>query len=177
MQFPFHRNPRHHRDWVAEREGWVNGDVFEVLALAQPYHAAKDTIHPLRVLQVLSNTDKHRLLNVVTHAHISQGIHLNPEPPTYDFWAADGPVNVGDPIARLTYPRPPFSIEMDVAPGFGWYESVAYEESGQPKRWLRIDEMLNAICDYTIRAVGYMSGAREGDKLDRNQELGTVPPG
>lgn len=54
-------------------------DTIKIMEWARPYEASKEKLHPLRVLQVLSNTDKHRLLNVVENAHIEQGIRLVPE--------------------------------------------------------------------------------------------------
>jgi hypothetical protein len=110
----------------------------------------------------LSNTDKHRLLSVIDHAHIQLGVALDPMPPAYDWWAAEGPVKEGGLLAELVFPRPPVPLELDVRPSFGWYESVAYEEPGAPVRWLQLDEMMNAITSFSVDAVGLMSGARLG---------------
>ncbi len=164
VYFPLLKKQRDFTKWVRDRSGRFSEDTVKAMEWAQPYQAAKDHLHPLRILRVLSNTDKHRLLNVVDHAHIDQGIVMLPEPPVYDFWSAEGPVRAGELLARLEFPRPPFKLAIDVMPIFGWYESVAYEEPGQDVRWLRIDELMNALCSFTVDAVGLMSGARLGLK-------------
>lgn len=169
VQFPLCTRPKDFNKWIKDRDGWFNSDTVRVLEASQPYHAPKSQMHPLRVLQVLSNTDKHRLLNVVDQAHIDLGIFMDPMPPTYDWWAADGPVAVGESLATLSFPRPFQSGPIDVMPVFGWYESVAFEEPGRPIRWLQIDEMVTAINSLTVDTVGAMSGARLG--LKRSTDL------
>ena len=129
---------------------------------AQPFQADEDQLHPLRILRTLSNMDKHRLLTVVDHAHIQLGVDLEPMPPAYDWWATEGPVQEGELLAKLVFPRPPSSLAIDVRPSFGWYESVAYEEPDEPVRWLRLDEMMNAVSSFTVNTVGLMAGARLG---------------
>jgi len=63
-----------------------------------------------------------------------------------------------------------------VRPTFGWYESVAYEEPGKGVRWLRLDEMMNAVMSFVVNTVGYMSGARPGLKAeDAGCEPGRYP--
>jgi hypothetical protein len=160
--FPLCDDAAQYRDWAQKRADWFNDEVFKVLAWAQPFEAGEDLLHPLRVLRVLSNTDKHRLLNVVEHAHIDLGLRLDPMPPVHDWWTATGPVAVGEPLARLSFPRPPFPLSLDVMPSFGWYECVAYEAPGGEVRWLRLDDLMSAMYDFVVRTVGYMSGARLG---------------
>ena len=166
IAFPLCDDVADYRNWAKKRAGWFNDDVFNVIAWAQPYQTGEDMLHPLRVLRVLSNTDKHRLLNVVEHAHVDVGLHLDPMPPFHDWWTASGPVAIGEPLAKLSFPRPPFQLGVDVRPSFGWYESIAYEAPGEEVRWLRLDSLMNAMCDFAVRTVGYMSGARVGFKDD-----------
>ncbi len=170
VYFPLLKKQRDFTKWVRDRSGWFSEDMVTVMEWAQPYQAEKDQLHPSRILQVLSNTDKHRLLNVVDHAHIEQGNVMVPEPSVYDFWSADGPVRPGDLLARLEFPRPPFKLSIDVMPSFGWYESVAYEEPAQDARWLRIDELMNALCSFTVDAVGLMSAARLGLRREQSDD-------
>lgn len=162
VSFPLYKKERDYRDWLKRKSAWFNADTLRVIEAAQLYHAPADQLHPLRILQVLSNTDKHRLLNVVDHAHIDLGVFMDPMPPDYDWWATDGPVEVGETLAKLSFPRPVQGGWIDVSPSFGWYECVAFEEPGEDIRWLRIDEMMNAVCSFTVDIVSYMSGARLG---------------
>lgn len=62
-------------------------------------------------------------------------------------------------------------------PSFGWYESVAYEEPGEDIRWLRLDEMMNAVTSFTVDAVGLMSGARLGLPVEVVGEDTAARPG
>jgi hypothetical protein len=64
-------------------------------------------------------------------------------------------------LATLSFRRPTESGNVEVKPSFGWYESVAYED-GSDRRWLRLDEMMNAVCALTVDIDGHMSGARLG---------------
>jgi len=171
ISFPLMDEKDEFEKWAARRAGWFNNDVVKVLEWAQPFHADakpdaddKQQLHPLRVVRVLSNTDKHRLLNVVDHAHIEVGLDLDPMPPTYAWWTAKGPVAEGGLLAKLVFPRPPLSMAIDVRPSFGWYESVAYEEPGKGIRWLRLDEMMNAVCEFTVQTADYVAGARTSYK-------------
>ena len=175
ISFPIIASANNFAQWVTDRDGWFNDDVVEVLDSAQPFLADResvqvdrDLLHPLRILRVLSNTDKHRLLNVVDHAHIELGVDLDPMPLAYTWRTAQGPVEEGGWLATLVFPRPARPMPIDVRPSFGWYESVAYEEPGQEVRWLRLDEMMTALSDFAIRTVGLMSGARIGYRGDQS---------
>lgn len=170
ISFPIIDDPGNYEKWARRCTDWFSEDTFRVFEWAQPFHADEDRLHPLRILRTLSNTDKHKLLNVVDHAHIELGVELDPMPPTYDWWTADGPVQKGELLAKLVFPRPSFSSGIDVRPSFGWYESVAYEEPGKRVRWLRIDEMMNAVMLFSVDTVGYMSGARLGLKTEDADE-------
>jgi hypothetical protein len=164
ISFPIFRKQKGYQSWFNTRDKWFGADTLKVMEASQPFKAPTNKLHPLRVLQVLSNTDKHQLLNVVDQAHVAQGIEFNPRPPVYDFETADGPVRPGDRLARLEYPRPPFRLEIDVMPSFGWNECVAFEEPGKPIEWLQLGDMMNAICSDVVDTVGYMAGARHGLK-------------
>jgi hypothetical protein len=177
ISFPVIDSRGEYERWAGKRTHLFTEDTFRVFEWAQPFQAEPHQLHPLRILRTLSNTDKHKLLNVVDHAHIELGVELDPMPPRYDWWTADGPVQEGDQLAKLVFPRPPFSRAIDVRPSFGWYESVAYDEPGKRIRWLRLDEMMNSVVSFSVDTVRYMSGARlKSDTQDaRGKEV--KPPG
>lgn len=172
VSFPvFQKKPDFQR-WRGKSGNWFDSEVARVIEASQPYHAPTHQLHPLRVLQVLSNHDKHRLLNVVEDAHVSHDITITPMPADYSWWAATGPVAVGETLAKLSLPRSKESQAIDVAPSFGWYESVAFNSGEQDVEWLRIDELLNSICPFVVETVGLMAGARMGLKpqaIDRDE--------
>lgn len=64
-------------------------------------------------------------------------------------------------------------------PSFGWYECVAFEEAGKDVAWLRLDDLMNAICSFTVDTVGYMSAARQGlksgDVVDQTLDTEHLP--
>jgi hypothetical protein len=176
ISFPILDRRSDYEKWVSEHSTIFSDATFRVLEWAQPFQAAVEQLHPLRILRTLSNRDKHRLLSVVDHAHIEVGLQLEPMPPEYDWWVAEGPVQEGGLLAELTLPRPPFSLEIDARPSFGWYESVAYQEPTKPLRWLRLDEMMIEISSFTVNTVGMMSGARLGSNADDVDEEGPSAP-
>jgi hypothetical protein len=176
ISFPILDRRSDYEKWVSGRSKIFSDATFRVLEWAQPFQANVEQLHPLRILRTLSNTDKHRLLSVVDHAHIQVGVELDPMPPTYNWWVAEGPVQEGGMLAELVFPRPPFSLEIDVRPSFGWYESVAYEEPTKSVRWLRLDEMMNEIASFAVNTVGLMSGARLGLSVEDVDEDGSAGP-
>lgn len=176
ISFPIVDCRSDYEKWVSGRSRIFSDATFQVLEWAQPFQADVEQLHPLRILRTLSNTDKHRLLSVVDHAHIQVGVELDPMPPTYNWWVAEGPVQEGGLLAELVFPRPPFSLEIDVRPSFGWYESVAYEEPTKPVRWLRLDEMMIEMASFAVKTVGLMSGARLGLSAEDVNEDGSAGP-
>lgn len=164
VSFPILEKKSDFQRWRDMKGDWFDSEIVRVIEASQPYHAPTHQLHPLKVLQVLSNHDKHRLLNVVEDAHVSHGITITPMPADYTWWAATGPVAVGEPLAKLSLPRSKESQAIDVAPSFGWYESVAFHNGKQGVEWLRIDELLNSICPFVVETAGLMSGAGLGLK-------------
>lgn len=162
VSFPVLQKESDFKRWRGKKGDWFDREVVRVIEASQPYHAPTHQLHPLKVLQVLSNHDKHRLLNVVEDAHVSQGITITPMPADYTWWAATGPVAVGELLATLSLPRSKEGQAIDVAPSFGWYESVAFGSGEQGMEWLRIDELFNSICPFVVETVSLMSSARRG---------------
>ena len=112
ISFPIIDDPQKYESWARKRSEWFSEATFRVFEWAQPFQADENQLHPLRILRTLSNTDKHKLLNVVDHAHIELGVELDPMPATYDWWAADGPVQEGELLAKLVFPRPAFRLAI-----------------------------------------------------------------
>lgn len=147
--------------WKKKSDGWFPEPTVEVIAWAQPYLAPPDQRHPLRILQQLSNVDKHRLLHTVEFGRAADPtVKISPPPPLLRVSTSTDPPKVGDTLLRVEFPRSPVSREIETRPNFYWYESVAYATPAGDVEWLRIDEMLNSISEFTIQTLDQMSGAR-----------------
>lgn len=166
VKFPLFDDSAKFAIWRAKRQSWYQQPTLDAIGRAQPFHAPSNTMHPLRVLQQLSNVDKHRLLNVVEYSAIDLGtIDLDPEPVVKSYSGTNGKVKTGDVIARVDFPRPGKSGEIMLRPSFGWYESVTYEHAGEV-RALRIDEMMNAVCQFVTDTAIDMHVARRIERGD-----------
>ena len=171
VSFPLYEDAAKFATWRIKKETWYGQPTLDAIDRAQPFHAPTDALHPLLVLQHLSNVDKHRLLNVVQYAAIDLGtIAIEPEPTLKNYTGTSGLVKAGDVIARVEFPRPMKSGELMLRPSFGWYESVAYERDGET-RHLRIDEMMNGVCKFVADTAIAMSVARriERGEVDANE--------
>lgn len=121
----------------------------------QPFHAPADMLHQLAILQSLSNGDKHRALQVVRRSQVPIGdITVTPTPAgPVASTVNSGPIEEGAVVSRVEFIRPDASTDVRVSGEVAWYESVAYERRGAEVRWLRIDQMLNAIGPAVLDAV------------------------
>lgn len=83
VAFPLHSTEKRYTAWTKKREDWYGPTVFEVLKSSQPFNAVgTGKLHPLHILQFLSNTDKHQLLNIVANNQVDMGgVSIVPEPP------------------------------------------------------------------------------------------------
>jgi hypothetical protein len=166
IKFPLILDAAKFATWRQGKSSWYQQPTLSAIDRAQPFHATAELMHPLLILQQLSNVDKHRLLNVVEYAAVDLGdIEIDPEPIVKNYTGTSGRVKVGDVIARVEFPRPARSGEIQVRGGFGWYESVAYEHDGET-RPLRIDEMMNALCSFVVDTVTDLHIAR---KIERGE--------
>jgi hypothetical protein len=167
VAFPLHDTAKGFNEWKRKRGSWYGAATLDVIERAQPFHANEsERIHQLKLLQVLSNTDKHRLLNVADYVHMDLGpVVVEPEPEGLVSWVADdGPVSVGDVIARIEFRRPlGDGHEVLLKPLFGWYECVRYEPPGGEAQWLMVGEMMNAIAPFVVDVITDMSAARKLD--------------
>jgi hypothetical protein len=60
VAFPLRITEKGYTAWAKKREEWYGPTVFEVLRSSQPFSAVgTGKLHPLHILQFLSNTDKH----------------------------------------------------------------------------------------------------------------------
>ncbi len=83
VAFPLRSTEKSSTTWAKKRRDWYGPTVFEVIRSNQPFNAAgTGTLHPLHILQFLSNTDKHQLLNIVANSQVDMGgVSVDPEPP------------------------------------------------------------------------------------------------
>ena len=81
VSFPLYTSENQYLKRTHKRETWYGATVFEALRGSQPFNAGAGLLHPLHILQFLSNTDKHRLLNIVAHNQVNLGgVTVVPEP-------------------------------------------------------------------------------------------------
>lgn len=129
VQFPIHTTTKGWTNWRKEWGQHYGEKVLAVLAEAQPCHldAERYRYHPLGLLQSLSNTDKHRALNVTAHmAHDGYPFRVTPEPPGgVRVTTHAGPIEPGTVIARAEWDRAADGNgEIDVAPTIAYDQQV-----------------------------------------------------
>ncbi|TDB96910.1 hypothetical protein [Actinomadura sp. 7K534] len=172
VAFPLYDQEAKFIKWTIRKKDWYAKPTMDAIERAQPFKARASQLHPLAVLQQLSNVDKHRLLNVVEFAAFDLGpVGITPEPVVKRYGAATGRVEAGDVLVRIEFPRPVKGHEVELRPTFGWYESVPYERGGEVD-YLRIDWMLNAIYQMVVTTASDMIVARriERGEVDPNAE-------
>jgi hypothetical protein len=108
IQFPIYHKSRDYRNWLGKWRNVYGAAVLAVLEDAQPCNVPAGEIHPLGLMQILSNRDKHRMLAVVSHVAVDLGpVSVEPEPLGGVQWAAwEGPVEDETVLATLTFARP-----------------------------------------------------------------------
>lgn len=166
VAFPLHTDEARYDRWAAKRAEWYGAKVFEVLRYFQPFNAAgTGTLHPLHILQLLSNTDKHRLLNIVAHYQVDMGaVRVVPEPPGgVRSIVNDGPVTGGSVLARVEFMRPMEADAVDLKPTFAYQQVIRYLDHDGDERWLPIGEAMNAIGPDVVEAVGALLSAHGHD--------------
>lgn len=167
MQFPIHHQQRDYQRWL---KGWrsVYGDrVLAVLYDAQPCNVPEDHIHPLGLLQVLSNQDKHRVPTVMAHVAVDLApVVVESEPPGgVDHTAWTGPVDDEIVLATIRFARPVGDgHEVLVRPTFAFAQQVCVPNplTGQDE-WYHLGDLLNAIGPFVSRTVGYLYNAHRLD--------------
>lgn len=167
VAFPLQRSAESFKKWIGKRKKWYGPTVTKVLESQQPYHAGADKLHPLHVLQHLSNTDKHRLLNVVANNAVRMAeVRVSPSPPGVKSSVYEGVVEAGGVLARVEFARPAGGGSIDLMPVFAFEQVFRYVDPTGAERWLQLGEAMNAVCPAVVEAVGYVASAHENDLGD-----------
>lgn len=166
VSFPLHSQEERYIKWAAKRSNWYGSKVFEVLRHFQPFNAVgTEMLHPLHILQFLSNTDKHRLLNIVAHNQVDMGgVRVDPEPPGgVRSVVNEGLVEAGSMLARVEFRRPPLKGAVDLRPVFAYEQVVRYVDQDSNEHWLQVGDAMNAIGPDVVEAVGLVMSAHMHD--------------
>jgi hypothetical protein len=184
VEFPLHSTERAFKKWLNDRKRWYGPTVVEVLEWAQPFTAPTTQIHPLHLLQYLSNTDKHRLLNVVAHNQVNLAeITVVPEPEGGVVSTVnEGIVEAGTVLGRVEFQRPVTSradekLSVDIQGFFAYEQVVRYIDINDQQRWQLVGEAMNAIGPMVVQAVGYLLSADRKDKGLDSGPPDADPPG
>ncbi|MFE4456824.1 hypothetical protein ACFROC_05630 [Nocardia tengchongensis] len=168
VEFPLHVTEKAYNSWVKIRRDWYGDMVLAVMEASQPFHASTNQIHPLHLLQHLSNTDKHRLLNVVAHNQVAGAqIAVLPTPGRLKTSVNEGVVSAGTVLARVEFQRPVVNGpagHVDIKGVFAYEQVVRYIDAAEQEHWLHIGEALNQIGPLVCETVGYLVNADRKDK-------------
>lgn len=171
VAFPLHSTEKLYKDWLKSRKSWYGPTVLAVFEWAQPYAASANEIHPLHILQYLSNTDKHQLLNVVANNQVNLAeITVEPKPEGGVVSSVnEGVVEPGTVLARVEFPRheaksPGERTSMDIKGVFAYEQVVRYVDISENERWLPVGEVMNRIGPMVVEAVGYVISADLKDR-------------
>jgi hypothetical protein len=127
--------------------------VLAIMRKVQPCLSSQPTFHPLGVLSLLSNRDKHRLLHVLRKAQVDLGpVQVTPHPENLRSWVNSGTVNEGDVIATVEWSRPQESMQVDVKPTFAYGECVQVGEDVTDVRLLQ--DIGPAMCEAVVDLFG-----------------------
>ncbi len=168
VEFPLRPSEASFEKWIGKRKKWYGPTVTKVFESQQPYHAGADKLHPLHVLQHLSNTDKHRLLNVVANNAVRMAeVRVSPAPPGgVKSNVYEGIVEAGGVLARVEFARPADRGAVDLMPVFAFEQVFHYVDPTGAERWLQLGEAMNAVCPAVVEAVGYVASAHDKDLND-----------
>ena len=165
VMFPLHSKREKWTDWSKDRKTWYGPTVFEVLESFQPFHAGDDQLHPLHILQFLSNTDKHQLLNIVATGQVDMGtVKVVPEPTGgVNSWVNTGVVEAGSVLARVEFIRPDEPASVTLHPVFAYEQVFRYVDQNKAEHWLAIGDAMNAVGPQVVDAIGYVLSAHIKD--------------
>ncbi|HJP61064.1 MAG TPA: hypothetical protein VJ865_13745 [Gemmatimonadaceae bacterium] len=168
VAFPLYDRADKYAKWKRDRQGWYTPEVIKVLDWAQPYTAGKELLHPLHILQYLSNTDKHQLLNIVSNSHVDLGATtVTPEPDGgINLTTHEGVFKPGDILARIEFKRPIDSSAVDIKPVFAYEQVVRYVDRAVKERWLPVGEALNEIGPMVVNTIEAVQVAHESISSD-----------
>jgi hypothetical protein len=166
VSFPLYTQKDIFERWGERRRTWYGPTVFEVLRSYQPFQASgTGKLHPLHILQFLSNTDKHRLLNIVAHNQVNLGgVRIIPEPPGgVRSTINTGLISRGSVLARVEFRRPADTASVELNPVFAYEQVLRYVDYDDTEHRLPIGDALNQIGPDVVEAVGYTLSAHERD--------------
>jgi hypothetical protein len=168
VAFPLHSTEMRYSAWAKKREDWYGPGVFEVLRSSQPFNAVgTGKLHPLHILQFLSNTDKHQLLNIVANNQVDMGgVSVDPEPLGGVVSTVNqGVVTQGSVLARVEFARPkrPGKTSVTLRPVFAFEQVFRYVDPDGVQQWLVVGDAMNEIGPDVVEAVGYVLSAHRRD--------------
>lgn len=168
VAFPLRSTDKSYTTWAKNRRDWYGPTVFEVIRSNQPFNAAATgKLHPLHILQFLSNTDKHQLLNIVANSQVDMGgVSVDPEPPGGVVSTVNqGVVAKGSVLARVEFARPenPGTTTITLKPVFAFEQVFRYVDPDATENWLIVGDALNEIGPDVVEAVGHVLSAHAHD--------------
>lgn len=168
VAFPLRSTEKSYTTWAKKRRDWYGPTVFEVIRSNQPFNAAgTGKLHPLHILQFLSNTDKHQLLNIVANSQVDMGgVSVDPEPPDGVVSSVNqGVVAKGSVLARVEFARPenPGTTTIMLRPVFAFEQVFRYVDLDATENWLVVGDALNEIDPDVVEAVGHVLSAYAQD--------------
>ena len=168
VAFPLRSTEKSYTMWAKKRRDWYGPTVFEVLKSSQPFNAVGNgKLHPLHILQFLSNTDKHQLLNIVANSQVDMGgVSVVPEPSGGVVSSVNqGVVGKGSVLARVEFARPenPGTTTITLVPVFAFEQVFRYVDPDATENWLVVGDALNEIGPDVVEAVGHVLSAHAHD--------------
>lgn len=168
VAFPLQSTEKGYTDWAKSRREWYGPTVFEVLKSYQPFNAVgTGKLHRLHILQFLSNTDKHQLLNIVANSQVDLGgVSIVPEPPGGVVSSVnEGVVAEGSMLARVEFARPELAgkTSITLVPVFAFEQVFRYVDLDKAEHWLVVGDAMNEIGPDVVEAVGYVLSAHAKD--------------
>lgn len=167
VQFPLNERARDHRSWMKKWEDHYGPKVLEIVEAFQPYQAPEGQLHPLAALKSLSNTDKHRTLNVVNQVSVDVGpVVIEPAPTggvQYDLH--EGPLKEGEVVATVAWTRTPGpGFSVTVKPTFAAEYQIALPDpdTGE-ERWHALGDLMNFVGPAVAQATGMLYNAHRVD--------------
>jgi hypothetical protein len=139
-----------------------------VIRSSQPFNAVgTGKLHPLHILQFLSNTDKHQLLNIVANNQVDMGgVSIDPESLGGVVSTVNqGLVRRGSVLARVEFARPtrPGRTSVTLRPVFAFEQVFRYDLDGV-QQWLVVGDAMNEIGPDLVESVGYVLSAHNRDR-------------
>lgn len=169
VAFALRSTEQSYTKWAKARRQWYGPEVFDVLKSSQPFNAVgTGKLHPLHILQFLSNTDKHQLLNIVANNQVDLGgVTVDPEPPGGVVSTVNqGVVAKGSVLARVEFARPtqPGKTEVTLKPVFAFEQVFRYVNQDGAQQWLVVGDAINEIGPDVVEAVTYLLSAHKRDR-------------